>query len=205
MSKVLLFCGCLFLTGCLPVFLERQSEPLKQAVYGVNDSLLEARIDLAWFYSNQTTKLVEPPKNRITIKPLIKNEATDSTGNKVTLTDGTRVLVLPEQYSNDEVIVVNSKAYNELIKSKNIIEQLTKEKKEQGIFVNTVNEQLKKNNEANDKLLKSYNEARILIAKKDATIWHRNAIIAVLLLLIGGYVALRVGIAMGKISLPFMI
>lgn len=205
MKKLLLFCGCFLLTGCLPSFIEKQSEPLKQAVYGVNDSLSEARIDLAWFYSNQTTKLVEPPKNRIVIKPLIKNEITDSTGKKVTLVDGTRILVLPEQYSNDEVIVVNSKAYNEIIKNKNIIEQLTKEKKEQGIFINTVNEQVKKNNEVNDKLLKSYNDARLLIAKKDATIWHRNAIIAVLLLLIGGYVALRVGISMGKISLPFMI
>ena len=205
MKKLLLVCGCLLLTGCLPVFLEKQSEPLKQAVYGVNDSLTEARIDLAWFYSNQTTKLVEPPKNRINIKPLIKNEVVSTGNNKVTLSDGTRVLVLPEQYSNDEVIVVNSKAYNEILKNKHIIEQLTKEKKEQGLFIDTVNEQIKKNNEVNNKLLKSYNEAQVLIAKKDATIWHRNAIIAILLLLIGGYVALRVGIAMGKISLPFMI
>jgi hypothetical protein len=205
MKKLLLFCGCFLLTGCLPVFIEKQSEPLKQAVYGVNDSLTEARIDLAWFYSNQTTKLVEPPKNRINIKPLIKNEVVSTGNNKVTLSDGTRVLVLPEQYSNDEVIVVNSKAYNEILKNKHIIEQLTKEKKEQGLFIDTVNEQIKKNNEVNNKLLKSYNEAQVLIAKKDATIWHRNAIIAILLLLIGGYVALRVGIAMGKISLPFMI
>lgn len=200
-----LFCGCLLLTGCLPNFIERQSEPLKQAVYGVNDSLAEARIDLAWFYSNQATRLVEPPKNRVVIKSLVRKEVIDSTGKKVTLVDGTRILVLPEQYSKDEAIIVNTKAYNELLKDKSVIEQLTKEKKEQSIFISDVSKQIEKNKEINDKLLKSYTEAQTLIAKKDATIWHRNAIIAILLLLIGSYIALRVGIAMGKISLPFMI
>ena len=209
---LILTLATLFFTGCTPSFIEKYSEPLKQSVYGVNDSLKEARIDLAWFYSNQTTQLVGPPKNRIKINPIFKREnvvnlkePVNTVTKNVNLTDGTRVLLLPEQYSKDEAIVVNSQAYNELLKDKKIIELLSNESKEKEKFIKTIQDQIEKDKQVISELLKSYNDAKITIAKKDATIWHRNAFIAFLLLLIGVYIALRVGVAMGKVSLPFII
>ena len=89
MKIALLLLSLFFFSGCSPKFVEKQSEPLKQAVYGVNDSLDKGRIDLAWYYSNETTRLVTPPAKRIEVNGVYQTLP-------VKKADGNRVVILPE-------------------------------------------------------------------------------------------------------------
>jgi len=188
----------LFVSCTSTKYIEKQSEPLKQAVYGANDSLKEARIDLAWFYSNETTKLVGPPLKRISIKPLY--ETTTST-NSV----GARILVVPEELKNTKVIVIGSDEYKELLKNKEIAQQVTEELAIQKKVVLDIDKQRQINEQNQLKLIDDYNKAQLTIQKKDAAIWYRNFVILGLLVLIVGYIGLRVAIAYGKIAAPFII
>lgn len=190
---------CLFLTSCSPRYIEKQSEPLKQAVYGVNDSLDKGRIDLAWYYSNETTRLVTPPEKRLEVKGIYQ---TIPLTNSVS---GNRIVILPEGLKGDKVIVSNTDEYKELLKNKEIAKQLQSELDEKIKFTDTVVKQQKVNDKIQSDLLLSYNNAQIEISKKNTAIWFRNFIILGLLFLIGGYIGLRIAISYGKFSLPFMI
>lgn len=192
-----LFCFLAF--GCSPKFIEKQSEPLKQAVYGVNDSLDKGRIDLAWFYSNETTRLVSPPEKRLEVRGVYQTLSVTNNAS------GNRVVILPEGLKGDKVVVSNSDEYKELLKNKEIAKQLQDELLEKTKFTDTVIKQQKVNDKIQSDLLNSYNDAQKTIAKKDSAIWFRNFIILGLLVLIGGYIGLRIAISYGKMSLPFMI
>jgi hypothetical protein len=199
MNKKIVLLAALFFTACTPRYIEKQSEPLKQAVYGVNDSLDKGRIDLAWYYSNETTKLVSPPNTRLAVKGVY--QTVDVKKN----TTGQRVVILPEQLRGDKVVVVNTDEYKELLKDKDIANQLQAELTEKDKFTQSIIKQKQINDRVQAELLTSYNKALTTIAQKDSAIWMRNFIIAGLLALIGSYIALRVGISMGKITLPFII
>jgi hypothetical protein len=190
---------CLFLTSCSPKYIEKQSEPLKQAVYGVNDSLDKGRIDLAWYYSNETTRLVSPPEKRLDVKGIYQTLPVSNS------TSGSRVVILPEGLKGDKVVVSNTEEYKELLKDKEIAKQLQSELEEKTKFTDIVIKQQKVNDKIQSDLLNSYNEAQKTIAKKDSAIWFRNFVILGLLVLIGGYIGLRIAISYGKMSLPFMI
>ena len=188
-----------FLVSCTSTrYIEKQSEPLKQAVYGVSDSLKEARIDLAWFYSNETTKLVGPPVKRLSIKPLY--ETTSST-NSV----GERILVVPEELKHTKVVLIGSSEYQELLKNKETAQQIAEELKSQKEITRVVDKQRQVNEQNQLKLIDDYNKARLTIQKKDAAIWFRNFAILGLLTIILGYIGLRIAISYGKMSLPFII
>ena len=197
MKKILLL--TLLFTGCTPKFIEKQSEPLKQAVYGVNDSLDKGRIDLAWYFSNETTRLVSPPTKRIDIKGVYQ---TLPVTNNAT---GSRVVILPEGLKGDKVVVSNTDEYKELLKNKDIAKQLQDELVEKNKFTDTVIKQQQDNEKIQSDLLLAYNHSQEVIAKKDTAIWFRNFVILGLLILIGGYIGLRIAISYGKMSLPFMI
>jgi hypothetical protein len=199
MNKTTILLLSLFLVGCAPKFIEKQSEPLKQAVYGVNDSLDKGRIDLAWFYSNETTRLVSPPAVRIDVKGVYQ---TLPVTNNAT---GTRVVILPEGLKGDKVVVSNTDEYKELLKNKDIAKQLQDELVSKTKFTDTVIKQQQQNEKIQSDLLLAYNHSQEVIAKKDSAIWFRNFVILGLLVLIGGYIGLRVAISYGKMSLPFMI
>jgi hypothetical protein len=199
MNKTTILLLTLLLTGCAPKFIEKQSEPLKQAVYGVNDSLDKGRIDLAWFYSNETTRLVSPPTVRIDVKGLYQ---TLPVTNNAT---GSRVVILPEGLKGDKVVVSNTDEYKELLKNKDIAKQLQDELASKTKFTDTVIKQQQQNEKIQSDLLLAYNHSQEVIAKKDTAIWFRNFAILGLLVLIGGYIGLRIAISYGKMSLPFMI
>jgi len=199
MNKLTILLLSLFLVGCAPKFIEKQSEPLKQAVYGVNDSLDKGRIDLAWFYSNETTRLVSPPTVRIDIKGVYQ---TLPVTNNAT---GSRVVILPEGLKGDKVVVSNTDEYKELLKNKDIAKQLQDELVNKTKFTDTVIKQQQQNEKIQSDLLIAYNHSQEVIAKKDTAIWYRNFVILGLLVLILGYIGLRIAISYGKMSLPFMI
>ena len=105
------------------VYTEKQSEVASQAVYATKDSIDLARFDLAEDYINQTTALIKPPKNRIRVdaiyqKPVSVNSVTGDTKQ--------RVVLVPEKYKNDKVIIVNSTDYETLITDKEVVNTLKK-------------------------------------------------------------------------------
>jgi hypothetical protein len=141
----LLFC----LSGCT-VYTEKQSEAVSQNVYAVNDSISKARIDLAEFYSNETTKFIVPPKHPIKIDSIYEPSNQQSADKK-------RIVVVPDKYKNDKVIVVGSNDYNQLLKDSAIKKQLQQEslQKDAQIKLNTA--ELTKQKDMRDKMVKDLN------------------------------------------------
>jgi translation initiation factor 1 (eIF-1/SUI1) len=178
----MLIAGCTYYT-------EKQSETLSQNVYAANDSLNNARVDLAYYYSNETTRLVKPPKKKIDIRPVYQaGEVVKDTKAG----DKTRVVIVPSQYKGDKVVVVDSVEYQDLLKVKAIAEQLKKDNANLASAKENTDKELAKQAEYNNKMIKDLNHLQAEVYKKDLAILWRNIIIISLLVLIGGYIYLRV-------------
>jgi hypothetical protein len=186
MNKILLL-SVLLVVGCT-YYTEKQSEALSQNVYATNDSLNKARVDLAYYYSDQTTRLVKPPKKKIDIQPIYQ---AGEVVKDAKAGEKTRVVIVPSQYKGDKVVVVDSVEYQDLLKVKAIAEQLKKDN------VNLINakentdKELAKQAEYTNKMIKDLNHLQAEVYKKDLAILWRNIIIGVLLASIGGYIYLR--------------
>jgi hypothetical protein len=185
--KTFLLAACLFISGCT-YYTEKQSEALSQNVYAANESLSKARVDLAYFYSNETTKFVNPPKNPIKINSIY--QAGDVVKNSKEA-GKTRVVIVPDIYRNDKVIVVGSAEYNDLLKDREIKKQLELDNKIKEDQLKINSQELVKQKEMKDKMVKDLNHLQSEIYKKDLAILWRNIIIASLLVGIGGYIYLR--------------
>jgi hypothetical protein len=186
MKKILLL-SALLITGCT-VYTEKQSEALSQNVYATNDSLNKARVDLAYYYSNETTRLVKPPKKKIGIQSIYQaGEVVKDTkaGEK------TRVVIVPSQYKGDKVVVVDSVEYQDLLKVKAIAEQLKKDNANLANAKENTDKELAKQAEYTNKMIKDLNYLQAQVHKKDLAILWRNIIIVGLIALIGGYIYLR--------------
>lgn len=186
MKKILLL-SVLLITGCT-YYTEKQSEALSQNVYAANDSLNKARVDLAYYYSDQTTRLVKPPKKRINIQPVYQaGEVIKDTkaGEK------TRVVIVPSQYKGDKVVVVDSVEYQDLLKVKAVAEQLKKDNANLASAKENTDKELTKQAEYNNKMIRDLNHLQAEVYKKDLAILWRNIIIISLIGLIGGYIYLR--------------
>lgn len=180
--------------SCTPRYIEKYSEPLAQATYGVNDSLAKSRVDLAWYYSNEVTKLVAPPKNRIPIKAVYSHNG-NGVKVKSTYTDqGQRVLIIPDSYKNDKVVVVDSAEYDALKKDSATAKQLADELKSKNEATALVDKQRKVDAQNQLKLIDNYNTAQKQIIKKDLAILWRDIIIVVLTTIIALYIAWRLKI-----------
>lgn len=111
--RIFLFCcTMLSLTSCFTVFSQKQTEQLSRVVYATRDSIEASRIDLADSYSQETTRLVSPPKQKILIETIV-----DTKTKK-------RMAIVPDKYKNTEVIVVGSVRYDELLKDAETANQL---------------------------------------------------------------------------------
>jgi len=184
MKKITLLALTLcFLSSCT-VYTEKQSEALSQNVYATNDSLDKARVDLASYYSEQTTRLVKIPKKRIDIQSVYQ----DST---VKGTTGQRIVIVPEQYKGDKVVVVGSAEYQDLLKIKAIAEQLKKDNENFIKAKDSTDKELAKQAEYSSKMIKDLNIMQKKLVEKDLAILWRNIIIISLLGLIGGYIYIR--------------
>jgi hypothetical protein len=120
-NLLLLSFAILLLTSCT-VYTEKQSEALSRSVYATKDSLDNARLDLADTYVNESVRIVKPPKKRIEIQPVYKKTTIDTISSqskvKPTIINKQRVLIIPEKYKNDTVVVVSSEEYQQLLKDK---------------------------------------------------------------------------------------
>jgi hypothetical protein len=186
MKKILLL-STLLITGCT-YYTEKQSEALSQNVYATNDSLDKARVDLAYYYSNETTRLVKPPKKKIVIQSIYQaGEVVKDTKAG----ERTRVVIVPSQYKGDKVVVVDSTEYQDLLKVKAIADQLKKDNINLVNAKNNTDKELAKQAEYTNKMIKDLNRFQAEVHKKDLAILWRNIIIVSLITLIGGYIYLR--------------
>ena len=174
MKKILLL-SVLLITGCT-YYTEKQSEALSQNVYATNDSLNKARVDLAYYYSDQTTRLVKIPKKRIPIQSVY--QAADIVKGTKT-GPSTRVVIVPDQYKGDKVVVVGSTEYQELLKTKAIAEQLKKDNVNIVKAKAETDKELAKQAEYTNKMIKDLNHLQSEVYKKDLAILWRNIIIEI--------------------------
>ena len=186
MKKILLL-SVLFITGCT-VYTEKQSEALSQNTYATNDSLNKARVDLAYYYSDQTTRLVKIPKKRINIQSVYEAGAVIK-GTKTG--PSTRVVIVPDQYKNDKIVVVGSAEYQDLLKTKAIAQQLKRDNENILLAKTNTDKELAKQAENTNKMVIALNTMQKQLVQKDLAILWRNIIIISLLGLIGGYIYLR--------------
>jgi hypothetical protein len=186
MKKILLL-STLLIVGCT-YYTEKQSEALSQNVYATNDSLDKARVDLAYYYSSETTRLVKPPKKKIDIQSIYQ---AGEVVKDAKAGEKTRVVIVPSQYKGDKVVVVDSIEYQDLLKVKAIADQLKKDNINLVNAKNNTDKELAKQAEYTNKMIKDLNRFQAEVHKKDLAILWRNIIIVGLLTLIGGYIYLR--------------
>ncbi len=100
------------------------------------------------------------------------------------------VVVLPDYYKGNKVVVENSEEYLALIKdNKTLIAQLDKEKSDFKTFSDKIEKQRTKNHEIQSDLVNAYNKEILASAKKDTTIVKKELALighrVVIVLLIG--------------------
>ena len=193
-NKVTITCLVLFLLTSCTIYTEKQSEALSRTVYATKDSLDAARIDLADKYSTESTRLVKPPKHRIEVQAVYKKNIDNITSSsKVTPTviNKQRVIVVPEKYKNDTLVVVSSEEYQQLLKDKETYAQIEKDNAQLLETKNAVDAELIKQNEFNNKMVQDLNDMKRKLVEKDLAILQRNIIIVSLLAAIGAGVYLR--------------
>jgi hypothetical protein len=196
MNKYFLFSLFLLLPACT-VYTEKQSQALSRSVYATRDSFEKARIDLATSYASEAARIVKPPKNKIEIKPIYKTVTVpvvaSSAKPKTPISiNKQRVLVIPDEYKNDTVVVVNSEEYQQLLKDKEIFEQLKKDHEQALKFKSEVDEELARQEANANKMVQDLNRMQKQLVEKDLAILKRNIIIVILLLTIGGATYLRI-------------
>jgi len=193
--KRILFVVFCFLFSSCTIYTEKQSQALSRTIYATKDSLDEARIDLADKYSAEATRLVKPPKKRVEIPPVYKKTIpviSSQSKNSPEYINKQRVLVIPEKYKGDTVVVVSSAEYEELLKDKETFAQIKKDFENLTEVRDQVDQELIRQMEYNDKMIKDLNMMQKKLIEKDLAILQRNIIIVVLLLVIGAATYLRI-------------
>lgn len=181
--KKLFILTTLLLVSCT-VYTEKQSEALSQNVYATNDSVNKGRVDLAYYYSDQTTRLVKIPKHRIQIQSVY--EAGEVVKN-AKQGEKTQVVLVPKQYQNSKVVVVDSSDYDNLLKDRATKEQLTKDNINLAKDKINTDKEIAKQKDMSDKMVNDLNAYKTLVVKKDLAILWRNCIIVALMALIALY------------------
>ena len=181
------------LTSCT-VYTEKQSEALSKVVYASKDSMEAARIDLADKYITETTRIVRPPKVRIKIDPVYKHINTVSSGSKhdPIIINKQRMVIIPEKYRADTVVVVSTDEYQQLLKDKETFAQIQQDNIGLSDAKKTVDEELIRQMNNRDKMIDDLNIMQKKLVEKDLALLQRNIIILGLLAAIGGATYLRI-------------
>jgi len=188
----------LLITSSCTVYTEKQSEALSKVVYASKDSLEVARIDLTDKYITEATRIVKPPKNRIPIEAVYKkidiHISTVSSGSKFDSVpvNKQRMIVIPERYRHDTVVVVNTEEYQQLLKDKETFAQIQRDTIGLIDAKKQVDEELIRQAENRDKMINDLNIMQKKLVEKDLALLQRNLIIVGLLIAIGGATYLRI-------------
>lgn len=181
------------LTSCT-VYTEKQSEALSKVVYASKDSMEAARIDLADKYITETTRIVRPPKARIKIDPVYKHINAVSSGSKhdPIIINKQRMVIIPDKYRADTVVVVSTEEYQQLLKDKETFAQIQQDNVGLSDAKKTVDEELIRQMNNRDKMIDDLNIMQKKLVEKDLALLQRNIIILGLLTAIGGATYLRI-------------
>jgi glutamate synthase domain-containing protein 2 len=189
---------CIFTSSCT-IYTEKQSEALSKVVYASKDSMEAARIDLADKYVTETTRLVRPPKNRIKIESIYQKSVQQhietigsSSKHDPIPVNKQRMVIIPEKYRSDTVVVVSTEEYQRLLKDKETFAQIQRDN--DGLYEakELVDNELIRQMENRDKMINDLNIMQKKLVEKDLAILRRNIIIVMLLGAIGGATYLRI-------------
>lgn len=186
MNKI--FILSVFLLASCTLYTEKQTEALSQNVYATSDSLNKKRVDLAYYYSNETTKLVKEPKHRIPIQAVYEAGSVVKNGPKK---ERTEVVLVPEKYKGDKIVVVGSTEYQELLKDRAVKKQLEKDNDNLKKATKSTEDELKHQKQMYDTIVKNAETLQTRVYKLEAAVWRRNAAILGLVAIIVGYIWLR--------------
>jgi superfamily I DNA and/or RNA helicase len=181
-----LILGLVFCLSSCTVYTEKQSEAVSQNVYATKDSVDLARIDLADNYINEATKLIKPPKKRIEISGIYQQSTIkDSTDNK-------RIVIVPEKYKNDKVVVVGSADYDSLLKDKAVAAQLKKDNENILKAKQETEQELIKQAEMQNKMVQDLNIMQKKLIQKDLRILQLTVALISVLLIFATAIYLRI-------------
>ena len=199
MKTLFLFLFILLSLNSCTVYTEKQSEALSKVVYASKDSMEAARIDLADKYVTETTRLVRPPKNRIKIESIYQKsiqqhiETIASSSNREPIPiNKQRMVIIPEKYRADTVVVVSTEEYQRLLKDKETFAQIQRDNEGLAEAKETVDNELIRQIENRDKMINDLNIMQKKLVEKDLAILQRNIIIVFLISAIGGATYLRI-------------
>ena len=199
MKTLFLFLFILLSLNSCTVYTEKQSEALSKVVYASKDSMEAARIDLADKYVTETTRLVRPPKNRIKIESIYQKsiqqhiETIASSSNREPIPiNKQRMVIIPEKYRADTVVVVSTEEYQRLLKDKETFAQIQRDNEGLAEAKQTVDNELISQIENRDKMINDLNIMQKKLVEKDLAILQRNIIIVFLISAIGGATYLRI-------------
>jgi hypothetical protein len=199
MKTLFLFLFILLSLNSCTVYTEKQSEALSKVVYASKDSMEAARIDLADKYVTETTRLVRPPKNRIKIESIYQKsiqqhiETIASSSNREPIPiNKQRMVIIPEKYRADTVVVVSTEEYQRLLKDKETFAQIQRDNEGLAEAKQTVDNELIRQIENRDKMINDLNIMQKKLVEKDLAILQRNIIIVFLISAIGGATYLRI-------------
>ena len=188
MKRFLLLAAAVTLLVSCTYYTEKQSEALSQNVYATSDSLNKKRVDLAYYYSNETTKLVKTPKHRIPIQSVYEAGKVVQNSPKK---EKTAVVLVPDQYKDERVVVVGSADYQALLKNKAINEQLKKDNENLIKSNKDTEDELKHQKEMKDTIIKNAETLQTRVYKLEASNLRKSIAIIVLVGVILGYIWLR--------------
>jgi len=184
-------------TSCT-VYTEKQSEALSQAVYLADDSFEMGRFDVTDVTLDNAIRIVKPPKKKIEIKAIERFVTNDLIPPSASITSNTtiskteRIIIVPEKFKNQQVIVVNSNEYQQLLKDKKIFEQLQTEHKALEKLKIDIEQELAKQVAYNNKMVEDLNKLQKEVLAKRLHIIKLYIVIAVMGVAIGGGIYLRI-------------
>lgn len=150
MKKIILILIFCFFGSCkTSTVITAPSSEIAVTATAIRDSFDSARIDLADNYSNALTQLIIPPSKRIQIEPIYKN--------------GKRVAIIPDKYREDNVVIVGTNDWNDLVKIKEVVTQLNADKTNLHTQILNIREELNKQQEIKEKLAADNNTLQIQI------------------------------------------
>jgi hypothetical protein len=180
MKRALLLLFILLMSGCRLSSPTKYSEKASQVVYATKDSIDAARIDLAKEYADQSVRLITPPQERIVITAIQKPSKDGKSKS--------RVVIIPPELGNQEVITVGSEEYKQLKQIVVIADQLKIDYKNLQEAKEAVDEELRKERERVTQLETDLTQAQKNIKELSGDLWKRNCII----LILGGIIVLYI-------------
>lgn len=178
-----------FLSPSCTVYTEKQSEALSQAVYLADDSFELGRFDVTDVSIDNAIRIVKPPKKKIEIQAIEKFVTNDLIPSSTPKPE--RIVIVPEKFKNQQVIVVNSAEYQQLLKDKKIFEQLQTDHKALTKLKLDIEEELARQIAYNNKMIDDLNKMQKELLIKRLHILKLYIIIAVMGLAMGGGIYLR--------------